>query len=241
MFFIFYFIYNYAPVGTLLWIFFIYFFVKMCGARVWPHMLFHTLLASIWIDYSVFFMEFVNYQSNFGQSQKFTYILLSPRGDNIYFLRSRVDGHGQAWRSLYDIGDSISSWCDHGMIMAWSSWKIARSCHGEHVHFYNVDRTLNIQPALFFSNQVHYFLTQIMLNEPSGNYLKDVCLTKMNLFLKISKFRNCQKYWKAKKEWKMVKYELTIVTLELLFKKLLSVYHRRKLFFWNNLRFWISS
>ena len=54
------------------------------------------------------------------------------------------------------------------MIMAWPSEKIAELCHGDHDNYYNVVRTLIIQPNLLFSAQVvvRYFLMRNMLNEP---------------------------------------------------------------------------
>ena len=78
------------------------------------------------------------------------------------------------------------------MIMAWSSWKIAWSCHGDHGHYYNVVKTLIIQPTLLISKQVviRHFLTWNMLNGPIKNYPKRV--QKMDLSSKISKFPQSQ-------------------------------------------------
>ena len=83
------------------------------------------------------------------------------------------DDHAMTW---YDNGDSYSPWYDHGKIMSWSSWNKTWSCHGDHSHYYNVVRTLIIQPTLLISQQVvvRYFLIWNMLDELIRNYPKDV-------------------------------------------------------------------
>ena len=110
-------------------------------------------------------------------------------------MRTRVDSHGQTWRSCYDMVRSwwfilamAWSWQEHGMvimkysmIMVWPSWKNAWTCHGDHGHYYNVVRTLINQPTLLISKQmvVRYFLIWNMLYEPIRNYPKNPGLTSI--------------------------------------------------------------
>ena len=102
----------------------------------------------------------------------------------------RFDSHSQTWRPFYDMVWSwwfilamVWSWQDHGMvimkcsmIMVWPSWKIAWPSHGDHGHYYNVVRTLIIQPTLLISAQVivRYFLTRNMMNKHIKNYHNDI-------------------------------------------------------------------
>ena len=60
------------------------------------------------------------------------------------------------------------------MNMVWLSLKIAWSRRGDHGHYFNVIRTLIIQPTLLISTQlvVRYFLTRNMLNKSIRNYPK---------------------------------------------------------------------
>ena len=52
---------------------------------------------------------------------------------------------------------------------------MAWSCYGDHGHYYNVVRTLIIQPTLLISAQVvRYFLTRNMLNKPIKNYQNNI-------------------------------------------------------------------
>ena len=83
------------------------------------------------------------------------------------------DDHAMTW---YDHGDSYSPWYDHGNIMSWSSRIIAWSCYGDHGHYYNVVRTLIIQPTLLISAQVvvRNFLTRNWLNKPIRNYQNNI-------------------------------------------------------------------
>ena len=81
------------------------------------------------------------------------------------------EDHAMTW---YDHSDSYSPWYGHAKIMTWPSWKIARSCQGDHGHYYNVVGMLIIQPTLLIINQVVvlYFLMWNMLDEPIWNYPK---------------------------------------------------------------------
>ena len=67
----------------------------------------------------------------------------------------------------YDNGDSYWPWYDYGKSIAWTSWNIAWSCHGDHGNYYKIVRTLNIQPALLITTHVvvRYFLTRNLLNK----------------------------------------------------------------------------
>ena len=64
----------------------------------------------------------------------------------------------------------------YSIIMAWPSWKKAWSSHGDHGHYYNVVRTLIIQPILLISKQVvaRYFFILNIMDETIKNYPKDV-------------------------------------------------------------------
>ena len=144
---------------------------------------------------------------------------------------TRVDNHSQTWRSCYDM---LWSWWfilamvwssqDHGMvimkhsmIMVWPPWKTAWRCHGDHSHHFNVVPTLIIQPTLLISAQmVLRFFFNAEYVEPTyrkqTRHLTKLHLVPKNLLPKITK--SCIIY---------------VILKLLLKKKLLSRYHRRKL------------
>ena len=107
---------------------------------------------------------------------------------------------------------------EYSMIMVWPSWKIAWPCHGDHGHYYNVVRTLNILPTLLIccpGGSPLLFNAEYV--EQTHQKLPERHLLKWISF-KISKLpeitKSCNIY----------------VILKLLLKKnLLSWYHRRKL------------
>ena len=67
--------------------------------------------------------------------------------------------------SVQDHGMAIMK---YSMIMAWQSWKIRWSYHGDNGYHFNIVHTLTIQSTLLISNQVvvRNFLRRSMLNEP---------------------------------------------------------------------------
>ena len=89
----------------------------------------------------------------------------------IFCKYTRVDSHGQIWRSCYDM-----LWSFHGHHEIKHDHGMAVMENGDHGHCYNVDRALIIQPTLLISKQVvvRYFLIWNMLDELMRNYPKDV-------------------------------------------------------------------
>ena len=90
----------------------------------------------------------------------------------------------------------------YSMIMASPSWKIAWSCHGDYGHYYNIIRTLIIQPTLLISKQVasplffnkeHVVRTHQKLPERrliNGSLCQNVVITENNKKAVI-----CMLYW----------------------------------------------
>ena len=117
----------------------------------------------------------------------------------------------KSWRAQHD--------------MAWWSQKKAWSCYGDHGHYYNIVRTLIIQPTLLIIYQlvVRYFYNAEYV-ERTHQRLPERRLTKMNLFLKNWKFP------------KITKSNIYII-LKLFWNSiLLTCHHRRKLNFWRKFR-----
>ena len=74
------------------------------------------------------------------------------------------------------------------MIMALPSWKIASPCYGDHGHYYNVIRTLIIQPTWCPGGSPLLFNAEYA--EQTHQKLSEQHLLK---WISLSKFRNYQK------------------------------------------------
>ena len=114
--------------------------------------------------------------------------------------------------------DSYLPWCDHGITLTKPRWKVAWAYHDSHCHYYNVVRTLIIQPVLLIIAQVvfRYFLRGMFWLNSSKITRKT--FIKMDFPPKTSNLP------------KITKPCIIYVILKLLFKKkLLSGYQRKKL------------